>query len=382
MVESGQASPTTAMWNTFRALKQRAGAILYDWPRFRRALRTGVAAGKHPGWVNYCNRHERLIERPDGPGVRCDWNWTTDLHLCRLFPGLGRELLQHCLQDWPIRFADQPPAGTPPLVSFIITHKGNDRLEQLRWTVRSIYGQLAVPVECILVDQSPDACARGIVVADQYLHHPHPTQPDAWYKTWAFNLGARAARGEILVFHDGDIVCPEQYAAELVKRMGDQDAASIQRFLFYLRPDETRSIFAAPAAERLPQIKLTPERVLQNWEGGTIAVKRDAFFAIGGFDEGFEGWGGEDNEFFDRCRTLRHLRFGDLSFLHLWHAPQSDRHQRGNKNIEVVLPARLAIDPVSRINELTARQFGQVESPQPSISYRAALNSATLKQGR
>jgi GT2 family glycosyltransferase len=62
--------------------------------------------------------------------------------------------------------------------------------------------------------------------------------------------------------------------------------------------------------------------VNQNWPGGTIAVRRQTFDEIGGFDEEFVGWGGEDNEFFDRCLSRRFWRHAHLPFVHLWHAEQ------------------------------------------------------------
>ena len=42
-------------------------------------------------------------------------------------------------------------------------------------------------------------------------------------------------------------------------------------------------------------------------QGGTIALEREAYFEIGGYDECFVGWGGEDNEFFQRCQTTKVL---------------------------------------------------------------------------
>ncbi len=67
---------------------------------------------------------------------------------------------------------------------------------------------------------------------------------------------------------------------------------------------------------------------MQNAEaGGSIALSRDAFHAIGGYDESFVGWGGEDNEFWERAQTRRVWPYGYLPFVHLWHAPQPEKLQ-------------------------------------------------------
>ncbi|HXH40006.1 MAG TPA: galactosyltransferase-related protein, partial [Thermoanaerobaculia bacterium] len=69
------------------------------------------------------------------------------------------------------------------------------------------------------------------------------------------------------------------------------------------------------------------EEVIQNLHGGSVAITRGAYAAIGGFDEDFVGWGGEDNDFWERAETLRATRFGYLPIVHLWHAPQPEKLQ-------------------------------------------------------
>jgi GT2 family glycosyltransferase len=69
------------------------------------------------------------------------------------------------------------------------------------------------------------------------------------------------------------------------------------------------------------------EVVIQNLHGGSVAITREGYEAIGGLDEDFVGWGGEDNEFWDRAETLRSTRFGYLPIVHLWHAPQFEKLQ-------------------------------------------------------
>jgi hypothetical protein len=114
-----------------------------------------------------------------------------------------------------------------------------------------------------------------------------------------------------------------------------------------------------------------PERVFQNWKGGTIAISKEAFFSIGGFDEGFVDWGGEDDEFYHRCSAIRHFTFGYIPFVHLWHAPQPDRKVTTNPNISKILPWRLEIPATDRIKELSIRQFGNSQRPDPLHSYKS-----------
>jgi hypothetical protein len=98
-----------------------------------------------------------------------------------------------------------------------------------------------------------------------------------------------------------------------------------------------------------------PEAVWQNWKGGTLAIRRDAYFRIGGFDERFVDWGGEDDEFFDRCRVLKQYDFGYLPFIHLWHEPQPTKSSPVRDRNLNLLAKLLQIPPEERIRELKGR---------------------------
>jgi hypothetical protein len=115
--------------------------------------------------------------------------------------------------------------------------------------------------------------------------------------------------------------------------------------------------------------------VFQNWKGGTIAIRRDAFFELGGFDEGFVDWGGEDDEFYDRCGALTHCRYSYLPFVHLWHRPQQDRKLADNLNISRIMPWRMQIPAAERIAELKSRDFGNPSRPDPFFSYKSIVRA-------
>jgi len=353
-----------------KAIKEYAGVMLKDFGRYHRALAGNEhVANGDPLWLHLCNRNEVLAVNPNGPGVRCPWRWTSDLHACNVRPSLGRMLATRAAADWPVRFTDHCESAGPPEVSFIIAHEGIKRMDHVVWTIRSILAQAEVCVECIVVDQSREPSLNDLLPSSvRLLHRPRPSGLEGWRKAWAFNQGAREAGGNILVFHDGDIVCPTGYAQSLFQTIGDNGAASIQRFLFNLNQTDTESLFRSG---NWPH-QLQPERVRQNWEGGTIAVKREAFFKLGGYDEGFVGWGGEDNEFFNRCKSVGHFTFGFVPFVHLWHASQVDKHITDNRNISQILNERLLIDTQQRISELTARKFGDSTTPDPLSGYREA----------
>lgn len=79
---------------------------------------------------------------------------------------------------------------------------------------------------------------------------------------------------------------------------------------------------------------MPPDYIVQNLEaGGSMAISAAGFEAIGGMDEGFVGWGGEDNEFWDRCLTLPTWIWGYEPIVHLWHRSQPLKDDLENPNI-------------------------------------------------
>jgi predicted glycosyltransferase involved in capsule biosynthesis len=66
-------------------------------------------------------------------------------------------------------------------------------------------------------------------------------------------------------------------------------------------------------------------------QSSMLVVSRELFDAVGGFDEGFIGWGGEDNAFW-RAATIynvsRQPRRVPGAAFHIWHEPAADRDKR------------------------------------------------------
>jgi|CXWL01.1.fsa_nt_gi hypothetical protein len=335
-------------------LREQLGVVFRDLPGLLPKLLTPAS------WIAIGNRHDALVPEADGPGIRCEGDWSSDLHACDVFPVLGSWLMSRALNQWPIRLAESAPAPSSPEVSFVIPHRGRERIELLRLVIASILAQRDARVECIVVEQSPTREVYDLPNGVRYLHLNHELDPQPWRKSWAFNVGVQMARGNIVVCHDGDILVPERYSAEIQSQMqgGRFQVVHLQRFLFYVDQAAT-----ADFAARGTVVPVRCERVNQNWQGGTLAITKSAYDAIGGFDERFVDWGGEDNEFFDRCTTLRQNTFGYLPFVHLWHAPQPTKFNAAREHALSVMRERMAMPHAQRAAELkSAREMTALES--------------------
>ena len=335
-----------------RRLKRILGTLIYDLPRFEWCLSRD--------WVRIRNRAEALAIAPDGSGAQCRWAWTSELDIAKVIGAMGRRLLRRALRDRPIRFAEtQGDAGGQLQVSFVIGHRGAARLPHLLATLRSIAAQQGAACECIVVEQSniPEIQAH-LPSWVRYVHTPLPRADMPYCRSWTLNVGARLARGALLVFHDNDMLVPECYGAELWRRFKEgYEVINAKRFVFYLEEVETRRFFESAVLS--PDVRL--ESVVQNLEaGGSVAMAKEAFFAIGGYDESFVGWGGEDNEFWERANTRRVWPYGYLPIVHLWHPAQPRKTDPDNPTVRHY--EKLSGTPVEdRVAELNQRSFGRAE---------------------
>jgi GT2 family glycosyltransferase len=293
-----------------------------------------------------------------------------------VFPRLGERLMARALREWPVELADRPAAladrpamdrpaaaraNAAPDVSFVVGHRGADRLPHLSLVLASVAAQSGAAVECVVVEQSANPEIAGLLPDwVRYVHTPIPAGMP-YSRSWAFNVGARMARGAVLVLHDNDMLLPRSYAAEaLAIRRDGYEVMNIKRFVFYLGERESLRVMAGKVIEGRPDF------VVQNLEGGgSVAIDRDTFFAVGGFDEAFVGWGGEDNEFWERCAVRAVWPWGYLPLVHLHHDEQAGKRRR-DRATAALLEARSRVPAEERVRELTARSFGRIEGPDPA----------------
>ena len=198
-----------------------------------------------------------------------------------------------------------------------------DRLPHLLMTLTTIAAQ-TVPIECIVVEQSVAPEVRNAL--PQWVQYVHmPVGADSPYRrSVTFNAAAPSASTDILVLHDNDMLVPAGYAEEiLAATRSGYEAVDLKRFIFYLTPGETKCAFDLSGVR--PRARAA--EVIANPRGGSVAITAEAYEAIGGFDESFLGWGGEDVEFWERAETRAASTFGYLPIVHLHHPAQPEKLQ-------------------------------------------------------
>jgi len=150
-------------------------------------------------------------------------------------------------------------------LSYITTCKG--RLTHLQQTLPRVVNQ--PDVACVVVDYAcPDGAADWVEAHFPMVKVVRVFGVDGFNASHARNLGAQAADTPWLGFFDADILWSPTFSERVVPQL--------QSGFFYRGQPVT----------------------LQTW--GSVICHRNDFAAIGGYDEAFFGWGGEDDDLLAR----------------------------------------------------------------------------------
>jgi GT2 family glycosyltransferase len=307
-------------------------------------------------WLDLCNRSEVLQPDPVTGGRICQWQFSSRLTVTRFFPKVGGRLLNHCLVGWPINLEDCKSfkLNPKPKISIIVGVRGKERLPQFFACLTSLQNQEDVDFEIIVVEQSWQSEFSELLTSGVRYIHQQCASPDIPYnRSWAFNLGVKQAKGKYVVLHDADMLVPQTFARSITNILDSGiDGVRLPRLIFYL--DQSTSEFVQ-TQKTLP-VRFAISEVVAN-NRTPVATTKDAYLAIGGHDEAFWGWGGEDDEFMDRLRTLNISEGGYLPIIHLWH-PSAPKKANGDRNSQLCND-RLRIPTKDRINELKGRAWGE-----------------------
>jgi predicted glycosyltransferase involved in capsule biosynthesis len=329
-------------------MRELAGVLCKDWMQYQ--ISFSCLDNKY---LQLSNRLERISESPLNIGYVCLWPHTSRLHAPLVMPSLGKQLLNKCLNKSFFEMKEHRELDIDIEVSVLIGHRGIERLPLLLSTLRSIASQIEVGLECIVIEQDKIPRIKQYLPPwVKYLFLKTHTDSTTYNRSAAFNLGAEYASGRILLLHDNDMLVPNTYCKSIlcIANRG-YDAINTKRYVFYMSCSDTERIIRSTNSIA----GSTPDYIIQNLEaGGSMAITRRAYIKLGGMDEEFVGWGGEDIELWKRCSLLRRWIWGYEPIVHLWHQSQPLKERIDNPNIERIKTLN-AYDLKTRIDLLCAR---------------------------
>jgi len=255
-------------------------------------------------------------------------------------------------------------------ISLIITTY--NRPEALSVVLESLSKQIAFPLEIIVADDgSKEPTKKIIKYWQEKLACPliHVWQKDEGFRAAAArNKAAAVSSGSYLVFLDGDcvvfpnfiknhtnlaepsrmvmgsrILCSEKLTTQIESKLANPVAWGLSAWVKARLSKKINRLFPLI---RLGDLWLRNLRG-KKWKGirtFNLAVWREDFLAVNGFDERFQGWGHEDANL-----AIRLIRNGvlrkdgqfSIPVLHLWHQENDRTKLKSNEQlIEDVLGSK------------------------------------------
>ena len=236
----------------------------------------------------------------------------------------------------------------------------HERPRALDAVLRALSEQSDPAFDVVVADDGSGVATEQVVERWRAPFGPrlqHVWQPDEGFRlALARNRGALAARGDFLVFLDGDAVPRHRFvdAMRASARPGwfvagrrlELSRALTERVLGEVAPIHRHSLLdwvllrkeVAPLSVLTSRDRRTVGSSAPEFEphgrayGFLLGVSRVDFERANGYDSRFVGWGEEDVDLAMRLRRLG-LRCGhagpQATVLHLWHPPR-DEDERGN----------------------------------------------------
>jgi glycosyltransferase involved in cell wall biosynthesis len=260
------------------------------------------------------------------------------------------------------------------LISVIVTTY--NRPDALCAVLRALLDQTDANFEVIVADDGSAQPTRDAIAAFRSLPHAgglkrliHAWQPDDGFRASAArNLGVFAAKGEYLVFLDGDCIPRPDFVAR--HRLLAEAGFMVSGSRVLLSETFTKQLLAAQPAEPVHRRSLS-YWLLQRLSGNTnkfvpllhfpntglrhyrtvkwsrikscnLAIWRKDYAAVNGFDESFVGWGHEDADIVLRLARHGVRRKGgafSTEVFHLWHrentrATESENRKRVEERMQ------------------------------------------------
>lgn len=262
------------------------------------------------------------------------------------------------------RLRDRPPpraGGSEVLVVIPLRDRvGGDRVRNLLACVASLRDQSADPglMTVTVLEADTEPRWRHLVepVADRYIFGAHD---GAFNRSWAANAGVMhsATEAPYVCVLDADILVDHRFIERNLDRMRRGTYDAHLPFVTFVQMDAPASNLAIRrrCVHGDPDVPMAHLRalLLRDVPGACLWARREFYERLGGHDERYEGWGGEDDDLLARMQLAGTVQRFDDQFLHMAHPRPSMAGPDGR-------PYNTDIPPLSWT---PAHGFGELTGP-------------------
>ncbi|MFJ6016543.1 galactosyltransferase-related protein [Streptomyces sp. NPDC092952] len=356
-------------WEKYRPLfleVERAAEELDD-PRLRSLARELRSDPENPG------RHRALVEAlaaadPNAPATAAlfDAAWRAERdnrlghHLGSRHRADGVAVSLDELRATPPRQAPAAAPDAPVLVviPFRDRDTGGVRARNLLACLLSL-GDQSFPrdrfrITVVESDEQP----RWREVLEPYVdHYLFAPKADTFNKSWAVNVGVMLTgeAAEVICVLDADVLTDRDFIARNVARLNRPGTGGHLPYRDMLGMTSASTAHAVRRRVLEGAAGADPEEVrgfvVRRPPGACVWVRAGVFRQIGGMDERYEGWGGEDTDFAYRMDFAAAFDNFDDPLLHMNHPPAAVLREDGELvNAHIPWLSWAPREPIGRID--------------------------------
>lgn len=206
----------------------------------------------------------------------------------------------------------------PYLFTFVIGYRHKpDRINNLKRVLDWINGFSGV--EVILVEQDKHPKIDYLNLKAKYIF----TKSELPYNnSWALNVATKYSNSSIIVYGNCDVIMNPYDFIESLKAIDEYDMVNPHTRFIDLTPEESLLPF-----DKIFQINRPGRGELDNQKtnlcSGICIFKKEAVYKIGGWNEDFIGWGGEDD--YQSIKVENFLKYIEMPYncYHFYHAREN-----------------------------------------------------------
>lgn len=226
-------------------------------------------------------------------------------------------------------------------ICYIIGHRSskNDSSRDRNLKAVLMWLKANFPFEVLVVEQDSAETSVKRLVESFGFRYKFLYNSGFYNRSWAFNVGVSMTEKSFIVCADNDVfMMPSQLKESLLGLMMHES----------ISPKNTAIDLSESMTQRFAQdcnasFTITAEgRFGINFSSMLVAFRRHSYFRIGGWDENFRGWGGEDDaQTFKIKKILKCFEFQNPAF-HLNHSRNqatgngTPHHQLYKNNVDIL----------------------------------------------
>ena len=188
--------------------------------------------------------------------------------------------------------------------------------------------------EIVIVEQD---ISKKFGVERSFINHIFTKSNKPFNRSWAFNCGALKTKSDIIVCGDCDLIIdvPEFNDCVYYMRTSDCQCLSPFKTVIDLKQDESEIV----NIDKWKDIQ-RKGRIGVNLTGGIVLYKKPAFMNIAGWNEDFEGWGGEDDYMSFKSQSFLKCGVKPYRCYHMWHPPAKKVPELYSSNLKILRDVR------------------------------------------